>query len=635
MSAREKATYKGALAAAMDSGAYIKFVEIHTEMKSEMEAHKQCMFIYWHRFFLVVFENMLRGQGPKFACVTVPYFNWMAASNKALTGECRTLGECSPILRELGGYAGNSQKTVTINGAQVAGNCVTTAPLNHFCQSSSSKGSACARCLPRGNWGSAKVPASVSYASVIGQVFNGTNIDKVSRTVEPDIHSILGSTMTKFQSPADPIFWSHHAMLDALLTIFHKCRVGTRRMTFAQKAADPVAWASCKRRVGGKLATGPPFKPTDIITMRTGEHGKTPIEGRRDPLIGRFFRGVPNRFADMLDGSDLGSNSYTYEISGLLATMYKGCGGMPKKHNPPAAPASKTASPPHRAPVPRPTTRPPTTPRRPSAVPPPHRAPAPRPTTRPPTNPRRPSAVPPPHRAPVSRPTTRPPTTPRRPSAVPPPHRAPAPRPATRPPPTTHRRPVVSPAHKTRASTTAAEANFDRDNQQTRTSSSRSFFDWLFGRGRRRLATCRTATADKKKTDEKTTTLVVSSPTGHEDLIIASHFTRPEKRMMNWYNETMTSNGGKPQDNIADMERQMCMFQDLCLGGIVKYTEEFKALWGFEEPRCRTIVNAINNGEQKILDSSWKQKMEAHFGCPHPANETIASGGSDGKAKSL
>ncbi|KAE9079590.1 hypothetical protein PF010_g7919 [Phytophthora fragariae] len=91
MSAREKATYKGALAAAMDSGAYIKFVEIHTEMKSEMEAHKQCMFIYWHRFFLVVFENMFRGQGPKFACVTVPYFNWMAASNKALTGECKTL----------------------------------------------------------------------------------------------------------------------------------------------------------------------------------------------------------------------------------------------------------------------------------------------------------------------------------------------------------------------------------------------------------------------------------------------------------------------------------------------------------------------------------------------------------------
>ncbi|EGZ07244.1 hypothetical protein PHYSODRAFT_528364 [Phytophthora sojae] len=439
MSAADKATYKGALAAAMDSGAYIKFVEIHTEMKSEMEAHKQCMFIYWHRLFLVAFENMLRGQGSKYACVTVPYFNWMTASNRALTGECKTLGECSPILRELGGYAGNSQKTVTINGVPVTGNCVATNPLNHFCQ---------------GNWGSAKVPASVSYASVIGQVFNGTNIDKVSRTVErgchADIHSILGGTMTKFQSPADPIFWSHHAMLDALITIFHKCRVGTRRMTFAQKAADPVAWASCRRRVGGgKLATGPPFKPTDVITMRTGQKGKTPIDASKDPLIGRYFRGVPNRFADMLDGSDLGRSSYTYEISGLLATMYRDCGGMTKRHNPPAAPAAKK-------------------------------------------------------------------------------------------------------------------------------------------------------------------------------LVIATHFTRPEKRVMNWYNQSLVSNGGKFQDNIADMERQVCMFQELCLGGIVEYSEEFKALWGVEEPRCRTIVNAINRGEQQILDSSWKEKMEAHFGCPHPANETIA-----------
>jgi len=73
MTTAEKDTYKGALAAAMDSGAYIKFVEMHTEMRSEMEAHRQCMFTYWHRLLLVAFENMLRGQGTAYACVTVPY----------------------------------------------------------------------------------------------------------------------------------------------------------------------------------------------------------------------------------------------------------------------------------------------------------------------------------------------------------------------------------------------------------------------------------------------------------------------------------------------------------------------------------------------------------------------------------
>ncbi|EEY54517.1 uncharacterized protein PITG_08177 [Phytophthora infestans T30-4] len=423
MTAVEKSTYKGALAAAMDSGAYIKFVEIHTEMKSEMEAHKQCMFIYWHRLFLVVFENMLRGQGPEYACVTIPYFNWIETSNKALSGECKTLGDCSPIMKELGGLTGNTQQTVVINGKNITGTCVSNAPLDHFC-----------------SWGSAKVPASISYASVIGQLFNGTNIEKVSRTVErgchADIHAALGSTMAKFQCPADPIFWSHHAMLDALLTIFHKCRVGTRRMTFEEKAADPVAWASCKRRVR-KNPTGPPFKPTDAVAMRTGENGSNPIEASEDPVIGRYLKGVPNRFADLMDGSDLGTNSYTDEINGLLAVMYNTCGGTE------------------------------------------------------------------PHSVPV---------------------------------------------------------------------------------------------------------------------VIAFNLTRSEKRMMNWYNETMSLNGGQ---SIADMKRQICMFHDQCLGGIVDYTDDFKALWGVKEPRCKTIVNAISNGEQKIVDSAWKSKMEAHFGCPHPVNKTV------------
>ncbi|KAG6946337.1 hypothetical protein JG688_00016097 [Phytophthora aleatoria] len=527
MSTAEKSTYKGALAAAMDTGAYIKFVEIHTEMKSEMEAHKQCMFIYWHRLFLVVFENMLRGQGPEYACVTIPYFNWMEASNKALTGECKSLGDCSPIMKELGGLTGDSQKTVAINGKNITGTCVAEPPLNHFCQSSSKTGAACTRCLPRGKWGSAKVPASISYASVIGQVFNGTNIEKVSRTVErgchADIHATLGSTMARFQSPADPIFWSHHAMLDALLTIFHKCRVGTRRMTFEEKAADPVAWASCNRRVG-KTTTGPVFKPSDVVTMRTGENGSNPMEASEDPVIGRYFKGVPNRFADLMDGSDLGSSSYTYEINGLLALMYNTCGGMAVKDHTTRAPVATTIS------------------------------------------------------------------------------------------------PVAAPNVPTSALS-------DRS-QEDQVTGNRSFFDWLFGRilpkesrVRRRLSSCRTSTTTKKETIPPAPT----SSNHRAPVVIALNLTRSEKRVMNWYNDTMAANGGQSMENIADMERQVCMFHDQCLGGIIDYSDEFKALWGVQEPRCRTIVSAITSGEQKIVDAAWKEKMEAHFGCPHPVNKTVVT----------
>lgn len=182
MTTAEKDTYKGALAAAMDSGAYIKFVEMHTEMQSEMQAHRQCMFIYWHRLLLVVFENMLRGQGSQFACVTVPYFNWVGANNRVLAGSCSSLGSCSSIMTELGGYTTGTQRTVRINGIDNSGRCNNVSPLNHFCQSGTVSGAACARCVPRSDWGSASVPASTSYASVQQQIFNARNIGEMSPT---------------------------------------------------------------------------------------------------------------------------------------------------------------------------------------------------------------------------------------------------------------------------------------------------------------------------------------------------------------------------------------------------------------------------------------------------------------------
>ncbi|KAE9167024.1 hypothetical protein PF005_g28951, partial [Phytophthora fragariae] len=263
MTTAEKNTYKGALAAAMDSGAYIKFVEMHTEMQSEMEAHRQCMFIYWHRLLLVVFENMLRGQGSQYAGVTVPYYNWVGANNRVLAGTCSNLGDCSSIMTELGGYTTGTQRTVRINNIDNSGRCNNVFPLNHFCQSGTVSGASCAR--------------------------------------------VASPVPTGGQPPADPIFWSHHAMVDALHTIFHKCRVGTDRLTFAQKAAHPVAWTSCSKRNGGS------FSPTEVIVTRTGVNGNNPIQGSQDPIIGRYFTGVPNQFAGLMDVRDLGDSSYTLE----------------------------------------------------------------------------------------------------------------------------------------------------------------------------------------------------------------------------------------------------------------------------------------------------------------------------------
>ncbi|CAI5739830.1 unnamed protein product [Peronospora destructor] len=552
----EKDTYKAALAAAMDSGAYIKFVEMHTDMQSEMEAHRQCMFIYWHRLLLTVFENMLRAQGPQFACVTVPYWNWMEANNRLLAGTCSSFEDCSTIMSELGGSTSGRQQTVTINGVQCAGRCVNVSPLNRFCQSGSVSGSACARCVPRSDWNAASVPGSTSFASVRQQLFSGQNVGQMSLNIERgchnNVHSSLTSTMSSLSAPADPIFWSHHSMVDALHTVFHKCRVGTKRLTFAQKVVHPVAWNSCAKRNGGS------FNPTDEIVMRTGINGRNPIPGSQDPLIGRYFSNVPTQYAGLMDVRDLGESSYSYELSGQLADMYTDCDGTPTPASTDAAPTAPTSVSEPATAAPQPTAAAP----QPTAAAPQPTAAAPRPTT---VAPQPATAAP------------QPVTVAPQPVAVAPHPVAVVPRPATAAPLPSTRVPIASPAAPP---------------QPIR----RSWLDEL-----RRSTSCNNNNVAVIVVDKKS----------------------PEAKLVStWYRKTMAGMGGECPNVTADLERQVCMFEDQCLGGTPEYTAEFKATWGVKEPRCLTIVKAIKSGQQKITYGKWREDMESSFGCPKPVNAT-------------
>ncbi|KAF1313419.1 hypothetical protein FI667_g17381, partial [Globisporangium splendens] len=326
MASAETTTYKNAIAAAMDSGAYIKFVEMHAEMMSEMEAHRQCMFIYWHRMLLVVFENMLRGQGSQYACVTMPYWDWVSDYNRFVSGQCKNMLDCSYALRALGGSSGTSQKYLQINGQDTWGVYMAKSPLDHFCQNSGVTGTRCAKKLTRGGWKYTTLPGPASYASVASQLFGSANIAEMSQVVEEgahnNIHANLDGAMATFASPADPVFWSHHAMVDLLHTIFHKCKVGTNKMTLAEKANSTIDWTSCERRNGGA------FNPYDNVTMRTGLNGKNPKAGATDKVIGKYFSGVPTRFVALMDHNDLGSSSYAYVYQELLSDMYVNCGAV-------------------------------------------------------------------------------------------------------------------------------------------------------------------------------------------------------------------------------------------------------------------------------------------------------------------
>ncbi|OWY98505.1 hypothetical protein PHMEG_00030717 [Phytophthora megakarya] len=465
LTATEKTTYKNAIRAAMDSGDYIKFVEMHTEMRSEMEAHGQCI-------------------------------------ARVASGACKSLGECMNITKELGGWTKGVKRTLEINGVNNTGRCVTEPPLDRFCQLTSARGAACARCVPRSDWSKVRVPATTSYASVRAQVFAGNDIGEMSPIVErgchDDVHASLSGTMLWFASPADPIFWSHHSMVDALHTIFHKCRVGTQRLTFAQKASNPVAWYSCSRRDNGT------FRPTDEVTMRTGEMGVNPIPGWKDPKIGRYFAGVPNQYAGLMDVRDLGSSSYGYALTGQLAAMYDQCDNSPTSRKLEETFAKNTTS--------------------------------------------------------------------------------------------------------TSTMCGVPEADgFDADGN------------------------------DYASQNNFPETDYTGKDDGHRDVIIVDNSGTPvpadatkdvyitedsEKRVVDWYDQTIETMGGDTHDNMADLERQACMFEHVCLGGTQDYSPEFKVIWNVKEPRCKIIVDAIINGSNSITYAPWREVMETQFGCPKPINAT-------------
>ncbi|TMW60840.1 hypothetical protein Poli38472_000882 [Pythium oligandrum] len=327
LTATERDTYVRALQLAMDRGYYIKFVEMHMEKMSEMEAHRMCMFTYWHRYFLLGFENMLRSLGPEFQCVTIPYWDEIQHNARAMSGSCSSIESCSPIVAGLGGTSSGTVKGVTINGAYVSGGrCVNRPPLNKFCESSSKTGSACARCLPRNSFQQKYFPPETNFASVYRQLFTAGNFVQTGKSLEEGMHntfhSVLGSTMSTMQSPADPLFWSHHAYVDLLFTIYLKCRVGLGQLSDAQKQNNPYTFVQCPRRDNTGF-----FTTSSTVTMRNGEKGVNPKQASQPgQVLYPFFSNLPARFYQLSDILRLTTgNSYTYSVSGLVAQMATQC----------------------------------------------------------------------------------------------------------------------------------------------------------------------------------------------------------------------------------------------------------------------------------------------------------------------
>ncbi|KAL4133821.1 hypothetical protein PRIC2_004137 [Phytophthora ramorum] len=327
----EKALYIEAVGVAMDQGYHQKFVQIHTEQLTGLEAHQTCVFIYWHRMLLLGYENMLRSLNTAYQCITMPYWDHLSGSARQASSTCSSIESCSPIIADFGGTTIGLSKSLSVYGATIPYTvrtvCVAQGLASRFCGNNTG----CAHCIlrTRSKYLSATTyPNEASFGSVYQQVFtysdSGSFTAAVERGIHNAVHNAMGGVMTYFQAPIDPVFYSHHTLIDLLQTIYFKCQNGNEKvfLSAANKASDPRFWTTCARSGGGN------FSGSDNITMRALAYdGKTFVNVWQDSqnMLYPFFKDLPYKYADYVDAKDLGNYSYTYEISGGLANMYQNC----------------------------------------------------------------------------------------------------------------------------------------------------------------------------------------------------------------------------------------------------------------------------------------------------------------------
>lgn len=190
-SAAEKMRYIAAVTLAMKQGYHQKFVELHTEYFSEKEAHQNCMFVYWHRMFILGYENMLRSLGPDYVCVTLPIWDHLTNTAMRATGACANFENCSSVLVDFGGTqtgrsASNIVYNVTVPLTTVT-SCINKGLPSNFCGNNTG----CANCILRGKAYQKAYPSAAYFASVYQQVFTYNTWSNFESAVETGVHSTL------------------------------------------------------------------------------------------------------------------------------------------------------------------------------------------------------------------------------------------------------------------------------------------------------------------------------------------------------------------------------------------------------------------------------------------------------------
>jgi len=177
-------TYKDAVAAmkalpASDNRNWTKQANIHNSSCT----HGNWFFLPWHRMYLLYFEKICRKLtgNNDFA---LPYWNW--TTHPAVPDVFWDTN--SPLYDANRFVTQSDQASASWVGAPAIENILSQTNFNLF----------------------------ASGPPVGGQLHFATNTGMLEQTPHNNIHSWISGDMGSFMSPLDPVFWTHHNMLDCL-----------------------------------------------------------------------------------------------------------------------------------------------------------------------------------------------------------------------------------------------------------------------------------------------------------------------------------------------------------------------------------------------------------------------------------
>lgn len=302
----------------MALGYHTLFTEVHSQLESGNEAHRSCGFIYWHRRFIYAYESMLRSLEPRFACITIPYWDYYADFARRLSRECTTFEGCSTFLGEMGGSSG-IPSSVTINNIPMTGNCGTQPYMSNFCNTSSLPSTTCNRCIPRADWTTRVFPSGFGYSSLARLLSGSYQYAVFSQNLQYQTHNSIHNTamgaMGTMASSADPIYYNHHSTVDLVHQMFFECQVG-REMATLEKQTSLYAFQQCTLSASDVCPTVMSNFTQDWVAP-----GSLKVRAEDHPMLAPFFAPLPSQYWQWVSGTDLGNLSYTYEKDALFAIL--------------------------------------------------------------------------------------------------------------------------------------------------------------------------------------------------------------------------------------------------------------------------------------------------------------------------